>query len=89
MCEATWKEIDQAYCETPLQSLLGDQPLIKRHIDADLFPVLMKVPIEIWHSILKCEKPEKVPGLYDGLLTIRILHLQTWIRDLHSGHIRL
>lgn len=59
MCEAKWKEIDQSYCEIPLQSLLGDQPLIKRHIYADLLPALMKVPIEIWHKILKYEKTEK------------------------------
>uniref|UniRef100_A0A3Q3BC05 ribonuclease H n=1 Tax=Kryptolebias marmoratus TaxID=37003 RepID=A0A3Q3BC05_KRYMA len=58
-CETKWKEIDLSYSDTPLQSSLGDHYLIKKHIDSDLIPLWIKVPLDIWHKISKQVKIER------------------------------
>lgn len=52
-CEAKWKGIDQSFFDTPLQSLIGDKPLLKKHLNSQLLPTWITVPIEIWFKILQ------------------------------------
>lgn len=58
-CEAKWKEIDQSYFDTPLQSMLGDKPLLNKHLNSQLLPPWITVPIEIWFKILKNSNTER------------------------------
>lgn len=52
-CEAKWKGIDQSFFDTPLQSLIGDKPLLKKHLNSQILPTWITVPIEIWFKILQ------------------------------------
>lgn len=56
--EAKWKEIHVSHSNIPLKSWLGDQCLIKRHIDANLIPLWIKVPLDTWHKILRQQRIE-------------------------------
>lgn len=86
-CEAKWKEIDQSYFDIPLQSMLGDQPLLKIYLDSHSLPVWITVPIHIYGvKYLKTRIRKEVSDLCDGKLSIQTFFLQKTIMGLSSGH---
>uniref|UniRef100_A0A3B3D4V0 Reverse transcriptase domain-containing protein n=1 Tax=Oryzias melastigma TaxID=30732 RepID=A0A3B3D4V0_ORYME len=57
--ETKWREIDQSFFNTPLQSLLGDYPLLKKHLSMQQLPTWISLPLETWFKILKDKNIEK------------------------------
>lgn len=57
--EAKWKEMDQSYFDTPLQSMLGDRPLLTKYVTSQLLPIWIVVPINTWFKIIKDSDTER------------------------------
>lgn len=57
VCDAKWKDLEQSQISIPLQSILGEKTLLKKHLKE--LSNLMAAPLNIWHKLLKNKEFER------------------------------